>query len=68
MRIARGTPMITISHTHRWATTSRHRTSEGVVAYEHCDCGRWRIRRDLTVGVEQTLVIAPADTKITNAK
>gem|GEM_PF-5494698 len=30
---------------HVWRTRSRHRTSEGVVSYQCCHCGLWRIRR-----------------------
>ena len=28
---------------HTWQTRSRHSTSEGVVCYQHCHCGRWRV-------------------------
>ncbi|WP_226354772.1 MULTISPECIES: hypothetical protein [unclassified Pseudonocardia] len=29
---------------HEWETTSRHRTADGVVSYQRCRCGAWRIR------------------------
>ncbi|HXV94177.1 MAG TPA: hypothetical protein VD813_12815 [Pseudonocardia sp.] len=29
---------------HTWVVRSRHRTSEGTVAYESCSCGLARIR------------------------
>ncbi|OLL98864.1 hypothetical protein Ae406Ps2_3391 [Pseudonocardia sp. Ae406_Ps2] len=29
---------------HEWRTASRHRTSDGVVSYQRCRCGAWRIR------------------------
>ncbi|SFN45994.1 hypothetical protein SAMN05216207_1014132 [Pseudonocardia ammonioxydans] len=29
---------------HEWETASRHRSSEGVVVYQHCRCGTRRIR------------------------
>jgi hypothetical protein len=28
---------------HFWSTRSSHSTSEGVVTYQACPCGRWRI-------------------------
>ncbi|MFC0505417.1 hypothetical protein [Micromonospora costi] len=28
---------------HVWRTRSRHRTSEGIVYYQCCHCGLWRI-------------------------
>jgi hypothetical protein len=28
---------------HRWSTVSRHLTADGLVAYQRCPCGRWRI-------------------------
>lgn len=28
---------------HFWRTTSRHSTSDGVVSYQRCACGKWRI-------------------------
>lgn len=28
---------------HRFATASRHRTSDGVLVYRRCPCGTWRI-------------------------
>ncbi len=31
---------------HAFRTRSAHRTSEGIVRYEACLCGRWRIRLD----------------------
>jgi hypothetical protein len=30
---------------HRYVTVSAHRTSEGLVSYQRCACGRWRISR-----------------------
>jgi len=29
--------------THFWQTRSTHPTSEGLVSYQSCPCGRWRI-------------------------
>jgi hypothetical protein len=29
---------------HVWSTKSRHRTSEGMVRYQRCPCGLWRVR------------------------
>ena len=29
---------------HEWEPVSRHRTSDGVVTYQQCRCGSWRIR------------------------
>jgi hypothetical protein len=28
---------------HFWTTRSSHPTSEGLVSYQSCPCGRWRI-------------------------
>ncbi|RKR88660.1 hypothetical protein BDK92_2989 [Micromonospora pisi] len=28
---------------HVWHTRSRHRTSDGVVTYQSCHCGLWRL-------------------------
>lgn len=28
---------------HLWRTRSTHATSEGLVTYQSCACGRWRI-------------------------
>ena len=28
---------------HFWRTRSSHATSEGLVSYQACPCGRWRI-------------------------
>jgi hypothetical protein len=56
MRIAR---ILTAPHVHDWTTKSRHRTSEGVVVYDGCACGRLRIRRGTTLQVEETLAVAP---------
>jgi len=30
---------------HRYSTLSTHSTSEGRIAYQHCDCGLWRVER-----------------------
>lgn len=32
--------------THQWSTASRHLTSEGLVTYQRCPCGRWRTLQD----------------------
>lgn len=32
--------------THQWSTVSRHLTSEGLVSYQRCPCGRWRMLQD----------------------
>ncbi|MFC7619394.1 hypothetical protein [Microlunatus sp. GCM10028923] len=49
------------SHLHHWTTVSQHRTSEGAVAYERCDCGRWRVRRELTVVIERSIPVTTPD-------
>lgn len=46
---------------HDWQTVSRHRTGAGLIAYQRCACGRWRIRHRTTAGVEQTLIITGQD-------
>ncbi|AVT30260.1 hypothetical protein C6361_13020 [Plantactinospora sp. BC1] len=28
---------------HHWQTRSRHRTSDGIVSYQSCHCGMWRL-------------------------
>lgn len=28
---------------HTWRTRSSHRTSEGVLSYQKCSCGSWRL-------------------------
>lgn len=28
---------------HFWGTASRHSTSDGVVSYQRCACGQWRV-------------------------
>ncbi|MFD6097334.1 hypothetical protein ACFVWN_14140 [Nocardiopsis flavescens] len=30
-------------HEHHWTTESAHSTSEGLVSYQHCACGRRRV-------------------------
>lgn len=47
-------------HAHHWITTSRHTTSEGPIWYERCQCGQWRVRRETSVQLDQTLVLTPA--------
>lgn len=31
------------SDAHTWQTYSHHATSEGVVCYQRCACGSWRV-------------------------
>lgn len=31
------------AHLHSWRTHSTHLTSDGLVRYQSCSCGRWRI-------------------------
>ncbi|MPZ62122.1 MAG: hypothetical protein GEU93_12670 [Propionibacteriales bacterium] len=31
------------NHRHSWQTRSTHRTLEGLLHYQHCACGRWRV-------------------------
>jgi hypothetical protein len=31
------------SHRHQWTVTSSHPVSEGLVVYQRCACGQWRI-------------------------
>ena len=52
--------MNTLAHVHQWMTRSQHRTSQGVVAYGYCACGRWRVNRGTTAHVEQTLAVTSA--------
>jgi hypothetical protein len=47
---SRSAGMTTSSHRHRWVEESAHRVSDGLVIYQRCLCGRWR-------------VIAPSDTE-----
>lgn len=28
---------------HSWVTTSAHATSEGLLVYQRCHCGRWQV-------------------------
>lgn len=30
-------------HQHRWIASSSHPVSEGLVVYQRCDCGEWRV-------------------------
>ncbi|WP_166678254.1 hypothetical protein [Kribbella kalugense] len=30
-------------HRHRWTAVSAHQVSEGLVVYQRCACGQWRI-------------------------
>ncbi|WP_328525068.1 hypothetical protein [Kribbella sp. NBC_00359] len=30
-------------HRHRWSAVSSHQVSEGLVVYQRCACGRWRV-------------------------
>ncbi|GAA4964645.1 hypothetical protein WHI96_02535 [Pseudonocardia tropica] len=47
---------------HEWETTSRHRTSDGVVRYQRCHCGTWRVRleRDPAGGGPPETLAQPA--------
>lgn len=46
---------------HRWQVTSRHPTSEGVVAYQRCSCGAHRVLQAAPlVGGPEVLVVAGA--------
>jgi hypothetical protein len=47
-------------HAHHWTTRSRHRTSQGVITYDQCACGRWRVQRDNTDLARQTLAVTSA--------
>jgi hypothetical protein len=42
-------------HAHAWWTRSSHHTLDGLVRYQHCSCGQWRI----TVATEAALAIGP---------
>jgi hypothetical protein len=48
-------------HVHSWTATSRHPTSEGPITYERCGCGQWRLRRETSVQLDQTLAQAQAE-------
>jgi hypothetical protein len=30
-------------HAHTWLTRSSHHTLDGLVRYQHCECGQWRV-------------------------
>ena len=30
-------------HRHRWQVASSHQVSEGLVVYQRCACGQWRV-------------------------
>ncbi|MCA0155573.1 hypothetical protein LB823_05145 [Tsukamurella sp. M9C] len=48
---------------HAWETESHHPTSEGVVMYQRCACGAWRIKlvgRTAEVPVSQPEITARA--------
>ncbi|SDS88694.1 hypothetical protein SAMN04515669_2192 [Jiangella sp. DSM 45060] len=49
--------LMTVTHDHHWTTKSRHRTSEGIVVYDGCTCGRFRVRHETTLQVEKTLAV-----------
>ncbi|TQJ19178.1 hypothetical protein FB475_3337 [Kribbella jejuensis] len=34
---------MTDTHRHRWRPVSSHQVSEGLVVYQQCACGQWRI-------------------------
>ncbi|WUJ74099.1 hypothetical protein OG809_12680 [Kribbella soli] len=34
---------MTETHRHRWSAISAHQVSEGLVVYQRCACGQWRI-------------------------
>jgi hypothetical protein len=31
------------AHRHRWQVASAHPVSEGLLTYQHCACGQWRV-------------------------
>lgn len=33
----------TETHRHRWSAVSSHQVSEGLVVYQRCACGDWRV-------------------------
>jgi hypothetical protein len=33
-------------HTHLWHTHSTHGTLEGLLRYQYCTCGQWRLTTD----------------------
>jgi hypothetical protein len=35
--------MNSVKHRHRWVVVSTHQVSEGLVVYQRCLCGRWRV-------------------------
>jgi hypothetical protein len=39
-------------HHHDWQTQSSHHTLDGLVRYQHCECGRWRINVDTEAASE----------------
>ncbi|NCL77437.1 hypothetical protein [Rhodococcus sp. YH1] len=51
------------SHRHHWTEVSRHPTSEGVVHYQRCACGRWHMVATPLVadpiGVSATVPVTP---------
>jgi hypothetical protein len=30
-------------HRHSWRVASSHRVSEGLLSYQQCSCGQWRV-------------------------
>ena len=46
-------------HAHAWQTRSSHHTLDGLVRYQHCACGRWRI----SLATEAANEIGPPDTE-----
>ncbi|GAB3139568.1 hypothetical protein GCM10027290_08970 [Micromonospora sonneratiae] len=34
---------MTINDDHTWTVRSRHRTSDGLMSYQSCHCGLWRV-------------------------
>jgi len=39
---------------HIWLTRSRHSTSDGVVSYQRCRCGLWRVVRGASQVLAET--------------
>ncbi|HET6742628.1 MAG TPA: hypothetical protein VFH76_26995 [Kribbella sp.] len=50
-------------HRHRWTAVSSHQVSEGLVVYQHCACGQWRITSTppYAVAYPELASVDPAD-------
>jgi hypothetical protein len=52
-------PIESSTHHHQWATRSSHITSEGLLRYQQCLCGRWQVVIAGEVAVVGDVIHAP---------